>query len=109
MGYNGFGHFFWLVQGRTISAKGGRAGIELGIWDMGVVSFFDIGMQTHICSPNGGQMERDIRAIPPTGKSPGPTYLYPPPPHPIQGGTMCRAQAGPMCDSQVSGFRLPKN
>ena len=31
-----------------------------------------------------------------------------PPLHPIQGGTMCRAQAGPMCDSQVSGFRLPK-
>ena len=28
---------FWLVQGRTISAKGGRAGIELGIWDMGMV------------------------------------------------------------------------
>ena len=76
---------------------------------MGMVSFFDIGMQTHICSPNGGQTERDIRAIPPTGKSPGPTYLYPPPPHPIQGGTMCRTQAGLMCDSQVSGFRLPKN
>ena len=46
---------------------------------MGMVSFY-IGMQTHICSPNGGQMERDIRAIPPTCKSPGPTYLYPPPP-----------------------------
>ena len=59
--------FFLLVQGRTISAKGGRA----------PVSFFDIGMQTHICSPNGGQMERDIRAMPPTGKSPGPTYLSP--------------------------------
>ena len=71
---------FWLVQGRTISAKGGRAGIELGIWDMGMVSFFNIGMQTHICSPNGGQMERDIRAIPPQANHRGQHICTPPPP-----------------------------
>ena len=74
---------------------------------MGMVSFFDIGMQTHICSPNGGQTERDIRAIPPTGKSPGPTYLYPPPPIPFKAGPCVgpRRASCVILRCQVSGSR----
>ena len=41
---------FWLVQGRTISAKGGRAGIELGIWDMGMVIFLYRYADTYLLS-----------------------------------------------------------
>ena len=78
-GLQRFRSFFGQFRGGRFLLREGAQGYNqvywyrYGIW---VWLVFYIGMQTHICSPNGGQMERDIRAIPPTGKSPGPTYLY---------------------------------